>query len=134
MDLRGTPLLTRRATRCAARRLLVLGDAAGYVEPFTGEGIAWALHSALLATPLARAACTDWREELATDWACILRRKVIRNQWTCQLLARLLRSPALAGLSLEVCRWLPVVPRRIMSQIGRRHSLLPPVLADGPLP
>ena len=34
-------------------RLLLLGDAAGYVEPFTGEGMAWGLTAATLAAPLA---------------------------------------------------------------------------------
>ena len=43
---RGTPPLTRRAPSLAAERVFVLGDAAGYVEPFTGEGMAWALASA----------------------------------------------------------------------------------------
>src|SRR5438067_863486 len=32
---RGTPGLTRRAGRVAGTRILVLGDGAGYVEPFT---------------------------------------------------------------------------------------------------
>ncbi|MCA9117001.1 MAG: NAD(P)/FAD-dependent oxidoreductase [Planctomycetaceae bacterium] len=134
MDLRGTPLLTRRASHCAGHRLLVLGDAAGYVEPFTGEGIAWALHSALLAVPLAVEAGSGWRRELEADWTRILRRKVTRNQWTCRLLARLLRSPALAGLSLKICRRLPVVPRSIMSRIGRSQPRLPPVCPDKPQP
>ena len=39
----GTPGLTRRTRPLARDRLFYLGDAAGYVEPFTGEGIAWAL-------------------------------------------------------------------------------------------
>ena len=38
----GTPGLTRRTRPLARDRLFYLGDAAGYVEPFTGEGIAWA--------------------------------------------------------------------------------------------
>ncbi len=40
---RGTPALTRQARRRAAERLFLIGDAAGYIEPFTGEGMAWAL-------------------------------------------------------------------------------------------
>ncbi len=35
--------------RCAVNGLLVVGDAAGMVSPFTGEGIGYALHSAKLA-------------------------------------------------------------------------------------
>ena len=38
---RGTPLLTRRSAHRAGTRIFALGDATGYVEPFTGEGMAW---------------------------------------------------------------------------------------------
>ena len=38
---------------CAADRLFVVGDAAGYVEPFTGEGMAWAVMSAAALAPIA---------------------------------------------------------------------------------
>ncbi|MCH7872541.1 MAG: NAD(P)/FAD-dependent oxidoreductase, partial [Planctomycetes bacterium] len=38
----GTATLTRRPSQVACERLLLVGDAAGYVEPFTGEGIAGA--------------------------------------------------------------------------------------------
>jgi len=43
--VRATPPLTRRAAvRAGSRgRVLRIGDAAAYVEPFTGEGIGWAL-------------------------------------------------------------------------------------------
>ena len=37
-DPRGTGLRTRKSSRVAAKRLVPVGDAAGYVEPFTGEG------------------------------------------------------------------------------------------------
>jgi len=37
------PGLTRRPRNLGVERVLLLGDAAGYVEPFTGEGIAWSL-------------------------------------------------------------------------------------------
>ena len=43
-----TPL-TRTAVPCAHEDLLVIGDAARVVEPFTGEGIYYALHSGELA-------------------------------------------------------------------------------------
>jgi flavin-dependent dehydrogenase len=52
LSWRGTPLLTRRTRPLASHRCLLIGDAAGYVEPFTGEGIGWAIHSALMATTL----------------------------------------------------------------------------------
>ena len=45
--VRGAPVLTRRRERVEARgRVFVIGDAAGYVEPFTGEGMSWAIEHA----------------------------------------------------------------------------------------
>src|ERR1043165_2004376 len=56
----GTPLLTRSVFPPAAERVFLLGDAAGYVEPFTGEGMAWGLVSATRVVPLALRACRQW--------------------------------------------------------------------------
>jgi flavin-dependent dehydrogenase len=59
----GTPLVRERA--------LVLGDAAGLLEPFTGEGIYYALRSAYLAAEaLTTASVSDtspWSYESAVD-------------------------------------------------------------------
>ncbi len=51
-SFRGTPFLTRQRRRVADAGLVVIGDAAGYVEPLTGEGMAWAMQQALLAAPI----------------------------------------------------------------------------------
>ena len=54
-----------RVRRAARGNLVLVGDAAGYVEPFTGEGMTWALESAAaLADALA-----DAREDPAGDAA-----------------------------------------------------------------
>ena len=53
----GTPPLTRHRQRPWAERLFLVGDAASYYEPFTGEGMAWALVSAAELAPLACARC-----------------------------------------------------------------------------
>ena len=58
------------ATRPLAQdRLFLLGDAAGYVEPFTGEGIAWALASGQAVAPLASQAMERWDPQLARAWS-----------------------------------------------------------------
>ncbi len=49
---RGTIPLMRHTNRLSTHRVLLLGDAAGYAEPFTGEGIGWALNSAVAVTPV----------------------------------------------------------------------------------
>lgn len=52
---RGTPSLTRSAPTPGARRLLLVGDSASYVEPFTGEGMTWAIEDARAVVPFADA-------------------------------------------------------------------------------
>ena len=44
IDLRGTPVLSRNGA-LAIGRCIALGDSACYHEPFTGQGISWALSS-----------------------------------------------------------------------------------------
>ena len=101
---RGTPALTRQARRVAGHRLFALGDATGYVEPFTGEGMAWAISSAVA---LAGLAAQPWRPELATAWSRLHRQIVTRRQWPCRAAAFVLRRPALAGGLISLLSWLP---------------------------
>lgn len=88
---RGTPSLTRRAARVASHRLFVLGDAAGYVEPFTGEGIAWALASGRAVAPLALQALSSWRPGLAAEWCARHEKTIGRRQGICSALTAALR-------------------------------------------
>ncbi|HVK09715.1 MAG TPA: FAD-dependent monooxygenase, partial [Gemmataceae bacterium] len=62
---RGTPALTRTPRRVAGERWFAVGDAAGYVEPFTGEGMAWAVASAVAVAPLA---ARPWHAGLVREW------------------------------------------------------------------
>jgi flavin-dependent dehydrogenase len=126
----GTPPLTRKSARVASRRLIVLGDAAGYVEPFTGEGIGWSLLSAALAAPLTLHSLHEGCDSLMTDWNRLHQQKVIRKQWMCRLLTRILRSSTLTCCTLELCRLLPFLRRSVMSQLSRGPSgPLPPIPA-----
>lgn len=99
IDWRGTGLLTRHSPRVAAKRLLLLGDAAGYVEPFTGEGMTWAVLSAISVAPLANRwlrARQDGNHrfaDLADSWSREHRSLVARRQRGCRALACLLRHP-----------------------------------------
>src|SRR5262249_44006296 len=88
----GTPSLTQRAARVAWHRLLVLGDGAGYIEPFTGEGIAWALASGRAVAPLALRAISGWRPALAAEWAERHEQTVRRRQRMCIVVTAALRQ------------------------------------------
>ena len=52
LSYHGTPPLTRHTPVLADERLFLLGDAAGYVEPFTGEGMAMAWTGAKQIVPI----------------------------------------------------------------------------------
>lgn len=109
----GTPVLTRSSPRVAAERLFLVGDAAGYVEPFTGEGIAWGLQSAELVVPLVARGIAAWDERLCDAWEQTWKRKVAGRQWMCRLLANVLKSPRALGWSMRLCRMVPAVPRAV---------------------
>ncbi len=117
-DWIGTPALTRTTTPIAAERLFVLGDAAGYVEPFTGEGIGWALASAVAVAPLACAAIECWRPQLTIAWSREHSRVVRYRQRICRTLAMLLKHPTCVRVAMTVLPWLPWLTRRLVSEVN----------------
>jgi flavin-dependent dehydrogenase len=119
---RGTPLLTRRSVRLVHDRVFVLGDAAGYVEPFTGEGMTWAMESALLATPWILESMRVWDEAKAMGWDHALRQRIQRNQFICRATAELLHRPMAVGAALRVIRFFPGI---VQPWVRRVHTLSP---------
>ena len=91
-----TAALSRRTTPLAGHRLLLLGDAAGYVEPFTGEGMGWALTSALAALPLVLLGLEHWDGAIETEWRRLHHRWVTQKQRSCRVLAVVLRHPRIS--------------------------------------
>jgi flavin-dependent dehydrogenase len=104
---RGTPGLTRQAPRLAADRLFGIGDAAGYIEPFTGEGIAWALEGAVALAPLAALGVRHWEPALAQRWKARYRQLIGRRQLLCRATARVLRRPALTAAVITLLAHAP---------------------------
>jgi flavin-dependent dehydrogenase len=107
-----TPPLTRSAGSVAggSGRILRVGDAAGYVEPFTGEGMGWALAGgrlaadALLTSPSPAAAYSQ-------TYAAFAR----QHHGRCRRIAAVLRHPLLVGSAIRVAAaapWIaaPLVP------------------------
>jgi flavin-dependent dehydrogenase len=122
---RGTPALTRRPRRRAAERVFALGDAAGYVEPFTGEGMAWALSGAVALAPLAARAAERWEPLFARAWPRRFRRLVERSQFACRAAAFVLRRPWLARTLVAVLAHAPSLARPFLRHL---HSPLLPAL------
>lgn len=94
-SVHGAGLLTRRRPRPAAPGLIIAGDAAGYVEPFTGEGITWALVQGEQAgTFAADAAANDalWAG-LEHDWPRWLASVIAPRRRSCRVVRWTLRHP-----------------------------------------
>jgi flavin-dependent dehydrogenase len=92
----GAGLLTRRRPRSAVPGLIIAGDAAGYVEPFTGEGIAWALVQGEHAGALGACAAHDshaW-SSLPRDWSRWLASAIDPRRLPCRALRWTIRRPA----------------------------------------
>jgi flavin-dependent dehydrogenase len=99
--------------------VLVLGDAAGYVEPFTGEGMAWALAAAAAATPFIERGLLEWSPAVERDWQMLLRRVVFRRQRWCRLLALALRHPLAMWLTLGTVSLIPSLSAPIIRSLNR---------------
>jgi 2-polyprenyl-6-methoxyphenol hydroxylase-like FAD-dependent oxidoreductase len=98
---RGTPALTRSAAPAGAERLLLVGDAAGYVEPFTGEGMTWALQAARDVMPHAR-------RIVASGWT-----RTDLSIWHSQC-----RRARRARAIVRVAAWISRTPRRVDLTLG----------------
>lgn len=118
---RGTPALHRRASRLAAFRLFVVGDSAGYIEPFTGEGMAWALESAVALAPLAAEAAREWSPRLAWRWTSLYR-QAIGARRACRLAARLLRHPLMTQGMIGLLRRFPGLGDPVLRHLNREPS------------
>lgn len=114
----GTPSLTRRPAAIASRRVFLIGDAAGYVEPFTGEGIGWAIASASMVVPMVSQAVEAWSDSLAALWAATYRETIGRRQRLCRVIASGLKSPLLVGLTVRVLQPFPAAARPVLRQLA----------------
>lgn len=112
--VRATPALTHRTPLVAGSRgrLCRIGDAAGYVEPFTGEGMGWALVSgrlladAILAGgPPAAMAATFARGHDAFFAA---------HHARCRRVALAVRHPWLVRTAIGIARFAPRIAAGVM--------------------
>ena len=117
-----TPKLTRHRPRVAAPRVFVVGDAAGYVEPFTGEGMAWALASGHAVADAVSTAIDGRPLQAAAAWTAAQQRLIRRRQWNCRLAAGLLRRPRLTRAAVRVLAVTPQLARPAVRRISERST------------
>ena len=119
-----TPALTRRAGLFAGDRFLLLGDATGYVEPFTGEGMAWALAAGAAVAPFVEEAQGGWTTDLERRWRKRLVDLTISRQRLCSVLSTLLRQPLATNALFNLgCQW-PALPQSVISSLNRVSPLM----------
>jgi flavin-dependent dehydrogenase len=116
---KGTPALTRHAKQLAGDRWFAVGDAAGYVEPFTGEGMAWAVMSAVALAPIAARGVRQWDASLACEWETTHRRLIGARQRVCRVVSRVLRSPLLTRFAVNALSVCPVLSRPVVARLNR---------------
>ena len=118
-DWRGTPLLTRTPDDFGEDRLLRLGDAAGYVEPFTGEGMCWAMSAGVAVAPLALEAATRWTPEVLRRWRRYNRRTLASARKLCSVLTPLLRRPRLVSTAIAALEAAPSLATPLVTMAAR---------------
>lgn len=109
---RGTPQLTRTRALLAAPGILVAGDAAGYIEPFTGEGMSWAIATGLAAGELAAQ-----ERDAHLAWPARHAALVARPKWRCRAIALMLRSPTLVAAALAIGSRVPRPFERLAARL-----------------
>jgi flavin-dependent dehydrogenase len=116
LRFRGTGEMMRRREYLGGHRVLAVGDACGYVEPFTGEGMAWAIRSAIAAADLLPAV-DHWPDDLPARWADIHRSLVRQKQRWCKALRPLVHYPTLAMLGINTARFVPAIGNFLSKRI-----------------
>ena len=118
LQWQGTPVLTRRPGHTVAHRVVALGDAAGYVEPFTGEGMTWAMEAASkLDLHLSTLMLSQW-DMGAQRWERVYRRHMYRKRLLCRGLTTALRFPRLTVASVGILGARPALSNPIISALN----------------
>lgn len=132
VSFQGSPPLTSHASQVAAERLILIGDAAGYVEPFTGEGIGWALAGGAIASKLtAEAIAMGQLAALPGGWRRAHATAIARQQRACKLVSQSLRYAVVRQIAMTALTLSPRFATPVLraiegaSNIDKRRGELP---------
>jgi flavin-dependent dehydrogenase len=120
--IRGTAALTRRRHCLGGRRVLAIGDACGYVEPFTGEGMAWAAMGAREVVNMLPAPGEAWPMDLPQRWRRRYHDVIGRKQNWCRTMRPLMRSTAIAPTIISAANAFPGIVNWIAGRISQPGS------------
>ncbi|VTS08582.1 NAD(P)/FAD-dependent oxidoreductase [Tuwongella immobilis] len=126
---RGTPGLTRHARELGQSRLFGVGDAVGYVEPFTGEGMSWAIAGAIALAPIVASAVEHWHPDSILQWSRKYHRHVGSHQQLCRWVAGLMRRPRWVHWTIAGLQQIPAIANPV---IRRLHTARPMLRSSRP--
>jgi flavin-dependent dehydrogenase len=129
----GAGPLSRAARRRVAERFLLIGDAAGYVDAITGEGLSLALESALLfGEALPEMLAAGGRREALEPWARACARRYRRYALVTRSVLALARRPSLRRAVLAGLARSPALFERIVAWALERPPARPGELSVAP--
>jgi geranylgeranyl reductase family protein len=105
-------------TPAAVPGMLVVGDAVGAVNPFNGEGIAYAMETGEIAAELAHEALVRGRPGIAATYPILLRERYGRYFRMGRAFARLIGRPAIMGRATKHLLPRPRVMRFAMRMLA----------------
>lgn len=119
---RGTAALTRHVCCVARDRIFVIGDSAGYVEPFTGEGMACALACGALIAPVVQRALSGECDVAEREWRSIYARQIAPRHRRCRMLTRWLRQPAVTAAAIAALQFWPALAGPLTRRMNRSFA------------
>lgn len=119
----GTTPLSCRTSPPAGRRMFFVGDAAGYIEPFTGEGMAWAIASGAAVAALAHQAARRYSADLPRRWVAERARLLRGRMRLCRLVTQSLRYQRLTELNVTLLGHLPFLATPVIRWLNRPRPI-----------
>jgi flavin-dependent dehydrogenase len=122
--VRGVGPLARRVRRVAGPGYLLVGDAAGFLDPFTGEGVHRALRGGELAADAVEQALRR-SDRIPTGYEAARRAAFADKQRICLLVQLFLAMPPLFSRVLEHLADRPSVARQLAGVLGDYQPAAP---------
>lgn len=132
--LLSTPCFGHHTARATGDGAVLVGDAATFIHPFTGEGVFFALRGAELAAQSIGAALRvgNVDRHALSRYDAARARELHPRYLLCDLVQRVVHSPALLALAGTALRRSPSLTQTLLGAIGDRSHprdlLLPPAL------
>jgi flavin-dependent dehydrogenase len=98
--------------------VVLAGDAAGYIDPFTGEGMGWAIESAELIGQVAeRCSNCRWTAAASHQYAEAWKQTIARRQRTCCALVWALARPRITSMMMRLGARMPWIAQRVAAEV-----------------